>query len=112
MRRSITNRLHRTPGSHLGWQSDTIGPASVIRAVSRPPMNPPWKIRALAIALIAFFGFGALVAARAVFTAGMSPLLLFSVATNLGFVAGGIGPLTLKPWSWWLTIGLCAIGIT
>jgi hypothetical protein len=74
-------------------------------------MNPLWKIRALAIALIVLFGLGALLAVRAIFTAGMSPLLLFSVATNLGFVAGGIGLLTFKPWSWWLTIGLCVIGI-
>src|SRR5436190_1585755 len=74
-------------------------------------MNPLWKIRALAIALIVFFGLGALLAVRAIFTVGMSPHLLFAVVTNLGFVAGGIGLLTLKRWSWWLTIGLSAIGI-
>src|SRR5262249_53356430 len=30
-----------------------------------PPMNPLWKVRALAIALIAVFGLGTLLAARA-----------------------------------------------
>lgn len=29
------NRLHRTPGPRIGWQSDTVGPASVIRNVTR-----------------------------------------------------------------------------
>jgi atypical dual specificity phosphatase len=40
----LTNRMHRTPGSRLGWQYDTIGPASVSRSVSpertRVTMNP------------------------------------------------------------------------
>ncbi|PYJ83792.1 MAG: hypothetical protein DME22_14875 [Verrucomicrobia bacterium] len=74
-------------------------------------MNPLWKIRGLAIALIVFFGLGTILAVPSLFTAGSSPLLFFAVATNLGFVAGGIGLIKLKRWSWWLTIGLCAVSI-
>ena len=74
-------------------------------------MNPLWKVRGLAIALIVFFCLGTGLAIRALFTAGISPLMLLAVVTNLGFVAAGIGLLRLRPWSWWLTIALCAVSI-
>ena len=74
-------------------------------------MKPLWKIRALAIALILFFGFGTLVAARVIFTGGGEPHLFFAAVTNLGFIVGGVGLLKLKRWSWWLTIVLCAVSI-
>jgi hypothetical protein len=74
-------------------------------------MAPLWKIRALAIVLILFFGLGTVLAIRALFTLEMSPLLPFAVATNLGFVVAGIGLLRLKRWSWWLALGLCALSI-
>jgi uncharacterized membrane protein YfhO len=72
-------------------------------------MNPLWKIRGLAVALIALFGLGALWEVVDHFSTGMSPPLSKAVAFDLSFVAGGIGLLKLKRWGWWLTIGLCAI---
>lgn len=56
-------------------------------------MKALWKIRALAIGLIVIFGLGTIFAVRALFT------------------IGGVGLIKLKRWSWWLTIGLCAVSI-
>jgi peptidoglycan/LPS O-acetylase OafA/YrhL len=72
-------------------------------------MNPLWKIRGLAVALIALYGLGALWAVVELFSTEISLPLFKAVASNLCFVAGGIGLLKLKRWGWWLTIGLCAI---
>src|SRR5262245_6249500 len=74
-------------------------------------MKPLWKIRALSIGLILIFGLGTLFAVRGLFTGGISPLSLFAVVINLGFVAGGVGLLKVRRWSWWLTILLCAVSI-
>ena len=74
-----------------------------------PRQNHPRRIRVLAIALIAFYGLGALWAVVALFSTGMSLPLFKAAATSLVFVAGGIGLLKLKRWGWWLTIGLCTI---
>jgi hypothetical protein len=74
-------------------------------------MKPLWKIRALAIALIVVFGLGALVTAYVIFSGRRESHMILAAVTNLGFVVGGVGLLKLKRWSWWLTIGLCAVSI-
>src|SRR6267378_4173948 len=77
-------------------------------------MKAVWKIKLLGILLILVFGVGTLLAVPAIFTSqsvASQPHLLFAIVTNLGFVAGGIGLLKLKRWSWWLTVGLCAVSI-
>lgn len=74
-------------------------------------MKPSLIVKALAIGLIAFFAFGTLVAGYAIFRSGVSLLLLFAVVIDIGFVVAGIGLFRLRRWSWWLTIGLCAISI-
>jgi len=65
----------------------------------------------MAIVLIIFFGLGTALAVAALFNGGVSPLPLFGVATNLGFVVAGIGLLRLKRWSWWSALGLSALSI-
>ena len=75
----------------------------------RTSMNPLWKIRALALALIALYGLGALWAVVALLSTGMSLPLFKAMASSLSFVAGGIGLLKRKRWGWWLTMGLCAM---
>jgi hypothetical protein len=74
-------------------------------------MKPILIIKALAVALIAFFTLGTLGASYAIFTGGFSLLLLFAAATNIGFVIAGIGLFRVRRWSWWLTLGLCAVSI-
>ena len=74
-------------------------------------MKPSLIIKALAVALIAFFTLATLGAGYAIFRSGVSLLLLFAVATNIGFVIAGIGLFRLRRWSWWLTIALCAVSI-
>jgi len=96
---------------------ERLGQASLLRcefekdekAKQVPRHNHLLRIRVLAIALIAFYGLGALWAVVAFFSTGMSPPLFKALASSLVFVAGGIGLLKLKRWGWWLTIGLCAI---
>jgi len=74
-------------------------------------MKPLLIIRALAIGLIALFTLGTLGAGYAIFMSGFSLLFLFAILTNVGFVISGIGLFKLRRWSWWLTLGLCAISI-
>ena len=72
----------------------------------------PWRIKALAIFLIVFFGLATICAFLFKLQLGMSgPQALLATVTNLGFVIGGIGLLRLRPWSWWLTVGLCGLSI-
>jgi len=89
----------------LGRKDATLADLLAIATI----MNPLWKIRGLAVALIALYGLGALWAVVELFSTGISLPLFKAVATSLCFVAGGIGLLKLKRWGWWLTIGLCSI---
>jgi hypothetical protein len=74
-------------------------------------MNPVWKIRALAIMLLVFFGPGTALAIYALFAVGPLASLFLSVAINLAFVVGAIGLMMIKRWAWWLTLALCAISV-
>src|SRR5436309_105948 len=76
----------------------------------------PWKIKALAILLIVFFGLATVAGILALFVpldrfAISGPQALFATISNLGFVVGGVGLLRLRRWSLWLTVGLCALSI-
>ena len=73
-------------------------------------MNPLLIIRILAIGLITLFGLGTL-AVLYFFTVGFSLRLVFALVVNVGFVIGGIGLFMVKRWSWWLTLGLCAVSL-
>src|SRR5678816_402041 len=86
--------------------------------IDQPVVQPkcPWRIKALAIFLIVFFAFGTVGGVIAYFAVGerlgLSLLqTIFSTVINLGFVCGGIGMLRLRPWSLWLTVGLCGLSI-
>ena len=74
-------------------------------------MKPLLIIRALAVALIALFTLGTFGAGYVIFTSGFSLLLMFAIATNIGFIIAGIGLFRVRRWSWWLTLGLCVISI-
>ena len=74
-------------------------------------MKPLWKIRALAIVLLVFFGPGTLLAIYALFAVAPLASLFLSVAINLAFVVGAVGLWTIKRWAWWLTLALCAISV-
>src|SRR5262245_12315572 len=76
----------------------------------------PWRIKAIAIFLIVFFGFGTIVGVIAYFALrdqlGLSlSQTIFSTVINVGFICGGIGMLRLRPWSLWFTVSLCGLSI-
>lgn len=74
-------------------------------------MNGLVIVRILAVGLIALFGLGTLGVVFFLGSAAYSPVVLLAALVNSGFVICGVGLFLIKRWSWWLTLGLCAVSL-